>query len=189
MGSGHVKTELLLDTLAGRLARGEPLRVDELLRQAGPEADRLAAMIDTFLSRSPRGEPSADARAFVASLGGPPLLLARVQRGLRVDEVVDGIVAECKVPSPLRAKVRRYYQMLEGGTLDPSGVAMGVWDALRELFDSDVRRLLAIPPRPTAMAAAYYRSDADAVEVLARAEPEALFEEPDEADRLFGVSG
>ena len=50
-----------------------------------------------------------------------------------------------------RPKVRRYYQQLELGQLDASGVAASVWDALTGLLGRDARRLAAFqPPAPAA---------------------------------------
>ena len=51
----------LLDELVGRWTRGEPLAVDELLTRAGPRSDELATLIDSFLERAPRREPSPEA--------------------------------------------------------------------------------------------------------------------------------
>ncbi len=58
------------------------------------------------------------------------MLRARVAKALRVDDMVDAIVAACDIRQDARPKVRRYYQQLEGGVLDPSRVAGSVWDTI-----------------------------------------------------------
>ena len=100
--------------------------------KAGDRADELAPLIEAFLERAPRRKPSAEALAYVRSLDDPPMLRARVAKALRVDDVVDAIVAACEIQPDARPKVRRYYQQLEGGVLDPSRVAAAVWDAITE---------------------------------------------------------
>ena len=89
------------------------------LLKAGDRADELAPLIEAFLDRAPRRAPTDDALAYVRSLDDPPMLRARVAKALRVDDVVDAIVTACKVRPEARPKVRRYYQQLEGGVLDP----------------------------------------------------------------------
>jgi hypothetical protein len=181
--------ETLLDMLARRHARGEPLDVDELLREAGPEAAELAVLIDRFLERAPRLEPSEDARDYIRTLDDPPLLRARKEQRLKVDDVVDAILTACQLPAESRGKVRRYYQMLEGGVLDPRGVAARVWDALAETFGGragELARTAYVAPDIGA-AAMYRRADAlfdtdeRAVASRAAAEPAP----PDEVDALF----
>ena len=85
--------------------------------------------------------------------------------------------------------MRRYYQELELGQLDPAGVAASVWDALTGLLGRDARGLAALPPPAPAarrdvpgrrLRRAISRSSAI---MLADAGPT----EPDEVDRLFGV--
>jgi hypothetical protein len=86
--------------------------------------------------------------------------------------------------------VRRHYQDLELGRLDPAGVAASVWAALAGLLGRDARDLAGVPPPPVMPAAAMYR-EADfaqtldqGIDLLLRSDRGA---EPDEADRLFGV--
>ena len=86
-------------------------------------------------------------------------------------------------------KVRRYYQELELGQLEASGVAASVWDVLSKLLGRDARRLAAFqPPAPAAEAMFRVASvDYDRPSIdyapAAKAAPE-----PDEVDRLFGVT-
>ncbi len=83
-------------------------------------------------------------------------------------------------------KVRRYYQELELGQLDASGVAASVWDALTKVLGRDARGLAAFQPAaPTAgpmfrAATADYDIPQTAYPQAAKAEPEL-----DEVDRLF----
>jgi hypothetical protein len=186
-----VKTDVdtLLDELARRQARGEPLDVEGLLRQAGPAADELAVLIDRFLERAPRQQPSETARQYVQALEDPPLLNVRRERRLKVDDVVAAIVSACQLPADSRGKVRRYYQMLEGGTLDPRRVASRVWDALADTFGRRVEGLArAASAAPGASAPAMYRRAdalADASERAASHPPVAEPAPHDEIDALF----
>ena len=150
--------ETLLDELARRHARGEPLDVADVLARAGDQADELALLIEAFLARAPRNVPSPDALAFVRSLDEPPMLRARVAKALRVDDVVDAIVTACAIRPEARPKVRRYYQQLEGGVLDPAPVAASVWDAITTLLDKP-RVLLTAPRIPGPAASPMFRTD------------------------------
>ena len=99
-----VELETLLDELARRHARGEPLDIEGTLLKAGDRADELAPLIEAFLERAPRRAPSADALAYVRSLDDPPMLRARVAKALRVDDVVDAILAACKLQPDARPR-------------------------------------------------------------------------------------
>ena len=94
-----VELDTLLDELARRHARGEPLDVEGTLLKAGDRADELAPLIEAFLERAPRRAPSAEALAYVRSLDDPPMLRARVAKALRVDDVVDAIVDGVRDPT------------------------------------------------------------------------------------------
>lgn len=180
-----VDPETLLDELARRHARGEPLDVEGTLARAGDRADELAPLIEAFLTRAPRRGPTEASLRFVRSLDEPPLLRARVAKALRVDDVVDAIVAECELDPGARPRVRRYYQQLEGGILDPSRVATSVWDAITGLLGRS-RALLSAPPGPAPAAAPMFR--ADALFQLGRSAataPAPEPEPPDEVDALF----
>jgi hypothetical protein len=185
----NADVETLLDEFARRHARGEGLDVEGLLRQAGPDADELALLIDRFLERAPRQEPSDDAREYVQALEDPPLLNVRRERRLKVDDVVDSIMSACELPAVSRGKVRRYYQMLEAGTLDPLGVAARVWDVLAEIFGRRVEALARDGLiRPGVAAPAMYRRTDAALDVaeLAASPRAAIEAEPrDEIDELF----
>jgi hypothetical protein len=188
--------EQLFDELLGRWTRGEPLQVDELLLQAGERSGELAPLVDAFLQRSPRREPTAEAIAFVRSLETPSLLRARQERRLKLDDLTAALIKNLGLPAKARAKVRRYYQDLELGHLDPAGVAASVWDALSALLGRDALSLAlprpAAPAAPTMFRAAPERLSAE-VSVQLRSMEDSVSEphkdetEPDEVDRLFGV--
>src|SRR5437763_3144085 len=112
----------LFDDFAARVARGGGPDVRDYLERAGTEADALATMIDGFLARAEPPAPDEEAiqlaRALVA--GHPPLLELRKRRGIRVDEIVDTLVRALGIDAAKRDKVKRYYQQLEGGLLEPA---------------------------------------------------------------------
>jgi hypothetical protein len=181
-----VELATLLDELARRHARGEPLDVEGLLAQAGDRSDELAPMIETFLVRAPRRIPSAQALAYVRTLDDPPILRARVAKALRVDEVVEAIMNACQLRPDSRTKVRRYYQQLEGGVLDPAPVAASVWDAISALLGRS-RETLTVPHAGVPSASPMYRADRlfEPGDMPSLAERLAEPELPDEVDALF----
>jgi hypothetical protein len=193
-----VTPEQLLDELVDRWAQGAPLDVDELLVRAGPRSDELAALIDAFLQRAPRRAPTPEALAFVRSLDEPPLLQARQARKLKLDDIVAGLVERLRLQAGASTKVRRYYQQLELGQLDPAGVAAGVWIALADLLGRDARGLAALPLPAPAAAPMFRVADAKTslFDTGSLSAPAGQFEraelaapaEPDEVDRLFGVT-
>ena len=186
----------LFDELAAAYARGERPDLPAYLTRAGDDADELARLVDAFLRVVPAPEPSEDdVEVMRARLEGEPGLLAlRKRRGRRVDEVVDGLATRLAVDD--RPRLRRYYQRLEGGVLDPHRVDERVWEALRELFETSVRTLIRpLATRGGGSAMAYYRRtsapDAAVAPSLAAAEPALVTQadpppaERDELDRLF----
>ena len=180
-----IELETLLDDLARRHARGEPLDVEGTLARAGDQADELAPLIEAFLARAPRRQASASTLAYVQSLDEPPMLRARVAKALKVDDVVDAIVAACDIRPDARAKVRRYYQQLEGGMLDPTHVAESVWAAITRVMGRS-RTLLSAPSGPAPAAAPMYRADPLVVldeQLVSRAAPEPR--QSDMVDALF----
>ena len=182
-----VELETLLDDLARRHARGEPLDVEGTLRQAGDRADELGSLIEAFLARAPRREPSDSALAYVRSLDEPPMLRARVAKALRVDDVVDAIVAACDIRPDAHAKVRRYYQQLEAGVLDPAPVAASVWDAITAILGRSRESLTSPHADVVPSASPMYRADRlfDPGEMPALGERLVEPEPPDDVDALF----
>lgn len=188
----------LFDELAAAYVRGERPDLPAYLALAGDDADELARLIDAFLRVVPAPDPSDDDVAVMrARLEGEPGLLAlRNRRARRVDDVVAELAERLQVDD--RARLKRYYQRLEGGLLDPHRVDQRVWDALRVLFTANVRNLV----RPLVTGAggsamAYYRGAAprEALPAQPMAAPAAAAElqasvapapaERDELDRLF----
>jgi hypothetical protein len=138
------QVDALFEEFVSRWSRDETIHVDVLLERAGPEGDELARLIDEFLARAPRREPSAEARSAVAALAErlerePPLLSARVAARARVRDVAAAIVTAFTLPAEAEQLVRSYYQRLEGGLLDPTGVSDGVWSVLERVLGPAVR--------------------------------------------------
>jgi hypothetical protein len=191
----------LFDELAAAYVRGERPDLPAYLARAGDDADELARMIDAFLRVVPPPEPSEDDVAVMrARLEGEPGLLAlRKRRSRRVDEVVEELAERLAVDD--RERLKRYYQRLEGGVLDPHRVDQRVWDALRDLFATNVRNVIRpLVTRQGSSAMAYYRrtvsfdahaSQPVAAAAAAAAEPAVVADvdpppaERDALDRLF----
>jgi hypothetical protein len=158
----------LFDEFAAAYVRGDQPDLVAFVRRAGEDGDELARLIDVFLRVAPTPEPREDDVAVMhARLQGEPGLLAlRRRRARRVDEVVADLAERLEVDDVPRLK--RYYQRLEGGVLDPRPVDERVWDALRELFATNVRaiiRPLTTPSGDSAMA--YYRRGGEPTPELA----------------------
>lgn len=187
----------LFDELAAAYVRGERPDLPSYLARAGDDADELARLVDGFLRTVPPPEPSEDDVAVMrARLEGEPGLLAlRKRRGRRVDEVVDDLAARLDLDD--RPRLRRYYQRLEGGILDPHRIDERVWNALQELFATSVRNLIRpLVTRQGGSAMAYYRRtvsrDGPAMlQAAAQAEPALVADadpplaQRDALDRLF----
>lgn len=188
----------LFDELASAYVRGERPDLAGYLARAGDDADELARLLDAFLRVVPAPEPSDDDVVVMrARLGGEPGLIAlRKRRGRKVDEVVDDLAGRLDVGD--RVRLKRYYQRLEGAVLDPHRVDQRVWDALRELFGTNVRNLIRpLVTREGGSAMAYYRRTGSldvtgpAATMAAAPEPAGLVDgdpapaERDALDRLF----
>jgi hypothetical protein len=190
----------LFDDFAAAYVRGEQPDLVAFVRLAGEDGDELARLIDVFLRVAPAPEPRDDDVAVMrARLEGEPGLLAlRRQRARKVDEVVADLAERLDVDDVPRLK--RYYQRLEGGILDPRRVDERVWEALRELFVTNVRAIVRPLTTMTGESAmAYYRRGGEPTPDLAlpsaasrtelherlAAPREASPPERDELDRLF----
>jgi hypothetical protein len=170
---------------ADAYARGERPRAEEYLARAGGRADELAGLLEHFVQATPAREPDLETIALTEAWvsGEPPLVGLRASRGVRVDEVVDALVEGLGLDPAKRAKVKRYYQRLEGGLLEPTHVSRKVWDVLTGIVGSRLEEVAAWRARPAATEAVYLRAAEPAAAPAHLPEPGAA--EPDEIDLLF----
>jgi hypothetical protein len=171
---------------ADAYARGEHPRAEEYLARAGEQADELARLLERFVRAAPAHEPDAATLALTeaALTGEPPLVTLRASQGIRVDEVVDALVERLELDKWRRAKLKGYYQRLEGGLLDATRVSHRVWEVLASVIGPRAQELAAWEPRAAAAGAVYLRAPEPAAAPrfsLARRERE----EQDEIDHLF----
>jgi len=169
---------------ADAYARGERPRAEEYLARAGGQADELAGLLERFVQATPAREPDPETLALTEAwlTGEPPLVGLRASKGMRVDEVVDALVERLGLDPAKRAKVKRYYQRLEGGLLEPSRVSRKVWDVLTGLVGQRSEELAAWHVRPPA-GSGYLRAAEPAAAPPQVAEHGD--EEADEIDLLF----
>jgi len=174
----------LFEEYAAAYTRGERPRAQGYLERAGPAADDLAKLIDGWLRAVPVPDPDEETTALVEAwtAGQPPLVRLRSRRGVRVDDVVDALVAALALDPAKRAKVKRYYQRLEQGLLDPARVSRKVIAVVKGLVGERTTEALAWRAPELGVEPAYYRAGgetATATGMAAEPEPE------DEVDRLF----
>ena len=112
----------LLEEFAARRARGERPDPLDYLRRAGDDADALAGQIDRLVQSLPPPPPAADDVARLRALieADPPLLSLRLAQRVRVQEVVDALMAALALPAEAAGRVRERYHELEAGLLDPA---------------------------------------------------------------------
>ena len=174
----------LFDEFALRFARGEEPDLRAYLARAGADADALAQLVDAFLAGSPPPPPPAERvesmRAWVR--GEPPLLELRKARALRRADVVARLRELLGLAEEREAKLRGYYHRLESGGLELRRIDARVWDALAQVFGTDVRGLARRRPAPPQAAYAYRVADEPVAAEYVPDEPPA---ELDEVDRLF----
>lgn len=177
-------TLTLFDEFAAAFAAGRDPDLRDFLARAGDEAAVLARLVDSFLAGSEPPPPAPERielmRAWVR--GEPPLLELRKSRRLKRREVVSRLTDLLGLAPERESKVAGYYHRLEGGLLEPRAVDARVWDALAQLFGTDVRALARWRPAPLDVKLAYLRADASIQASYVPAEP--MLEE-DEIDRLF----
>ena len=181
----------LFEQYAESYARGERPRARDYVDQADDgEGDALTRMIERFLESAPVRPARAEDEALVAALaaGEPPLLELRRRASLRVDEVVDALVSSLAIDTRKRAKVKRYYQRLEGGLLDAAGVAAAVWDALATILPG-AADIAAVRARAAAADTAYFRIGEGTAMAPPLAHADADPGERDEVDELFTGGG
>jgi hypothetical protein len=176
----------LFDEYAAAYARGDRPNADNYLARAGEEREELASLLDEFLRRTPAPMPSEDDVRLLGLMlaDEPPLLSLRVRRGIKVDEVVSAVIDRLGLDPAKRPKVKRYYQRLEGGLLDPGGVSMRVRAVLADVFGASVDTAVSWTAQPAAAATAFLRRS-EHLEAAAPSAPAAAAAEDDEIDRLF----
>jgi hypothetical protein len=174
----------LFEEYAAAYARGDRPRAAEYLNRAGPAADELAKLIDGWLRAVPVPEPDEETTALAEAwtAGQPPLVALRSRRGVRVDDVVDAIVTTLALDPAKRAKVKRYYQRLEQGLLDPAHVSRRVIAVMKGLVGERTTEALAWRAPELRVEPAYYRVGTEMATGFAQT---ATPEPEDEIDRLF----
>jgi hypothetical protein len=167
--------------------RGEQPHARDYLARAGDGADELGRLLETFVGSAPRPQADPDTVALVSAWAEaePPLVHLRASRGVRVDEVVDAIVEEAGLTTADAPKVKGYYQRLEQGRLDASGVSERVWSVLRRLIGPAAATAAAWNARPLAPQAAFYRAEAPTLAATAAMAEDRLAPERDKVDELF----
>lgn len=184
--------DTLFDEYAARWARGERPDTAEYLERAGAARGDLATMIDRYLSVAPAPEPEEALVRFAELLeaGDPPLLAARVARGLRRDEVVKRVMEAFALPADTEPKVSAYWHQLESGTRRPGQVAPELWREVVRTLGSLAEAARGWQPRGLGDLA--FRRVADVSRAMdepsAPVAPAAAATplEEDEVDRLFG---
>ena len=183
MSSGRVFA--LFDEYAAAYARGERPSAEAFLERAGAERDQLARLLEEFLRRMPVPPPADDDVRHLGLLlaEDPPLIALRVERGIRVDEVVAALIERLGLDPAKRAKVKGYYQRLEGGLLEPAGLSKRLRTAVVEVLGSGTEDALRWTASPPKAAPAFMRS----AEPLTSppAAPASTADEEDEIDFLF----
>lgn len=178
------ETSRLFDEFAAEFARGGEPDLRTYLARAGDEAPVFARLADAFLAGSAPPAPDPERvelmRAWVQ--GEPPLLELRKARKLKRADLVARLTALLGLAPEREEKVGRYYHELEAGLLEPRGVDARVWEALRQLFDTDVREAARWRPAPIRAEPAFRLSESSRPPLAAAPAGQA---EPDEVDRLF----
>lgn len=171
-----------------RYARGEAPDPVPYLDRAGDQAQALAEMLDRFLQWAP--VPMTDEitvtlmRAWLA--GESPLRELRVERGMRVDEVVGQLAGDLQLNPEHQGKLRRYLQRLERGALEAGRVDRRVFESLAHSlqFSASALRGWASAPRTNLVEAAPVFRDERETRTIPSV-PRAAAEEWDEVDELF----
>lgn len=175
----------LFDEYAAAYARGERPSAEEYLDRAGRDREQLSSLLDEFLRRAPVHLATEDDKRYLRLMLAeePPLLALRVERGLRVDDVVGELIARLGLEQAKKAKVKRYYQRLEGGLLDPLGVSKRLRAVLADVLGASAEAAVSWTA-PSAPAAPALMRRADYLESAPAAAAPAETAE-DEIDRLF----
>jgi hypothetical protein len=183
--------DTLFEEYTVRWARGERPDTASYLERAGKQRAELAAMIDSYLAVAPPPEPDEAAIRFAERLaeGEPPLLAARVARGMRVNTVVERLMKAFRIPADKEEKVSLYWHELESGGRQPSDVTPELWREIVEILGSAAEAARGWMAAPSPSKLAFERREitdfppAPAAMAPSRVEEVSL---PDEVDRLFG---
>lgn len=183
--------DTLFEEYVARWARGGRPDTASYLDRAGDERAELAVMIDRYLAVALPVEPEEAAIRFAERLaeGDPPLLAARVARGLKVQAVVDGFLKAFALPADEARKVSAYWHELESGRRRPADVAPELWDTVVELLGPAAEAARGWSPPPLLAADVRYsrvRDEPFLTKPAAAAPPAEERSELDEVDRLFG---
>jgi hypothetical protein len=183
----------LFEEWAARLAREERPDPREYIDRAGPQSEELARMMDRFLRASRPPRPAEETVEFVRAwaAGEPPLVALRTRQGVKRESVVDAVMRAFGLPEQKRAKVKRYYEELEAGMLDPRQLAAELVEVLAQALRTRPTQLFVLRPRPSQLppAPAMYRLSDPRVAVAASVRAAGEPERADEVDWIFGTAG
>jgi hypothetical protein len=194
-----VNVVALFDDFAARWARGEHPDVRDYLERAGAGRDELASLLDGFLAAAPVQQPSEETITTFAALldeepSAPPLLAERVRRGWRREEIVEWIRDRFGIAADKRERLATRWHELETGLIPMSRVSESLREALVERFGEVVQAAVDwTPPASERPAQRAFAREADTTwlaSLSATHDMEAVptTPEPDDVDRLFGVS-
>jgi hypothetical protein len=176
----------LFGEYASAYARGERPQAPDFLARAGVQVDELASLIDAFLARAPTPTPDEQTIELFEAwrAGESPLLRLRKARSVTREAIVSALVEALGLDERKNEKVRRYYDELESGILEPERVDRRVWDAVAATLGARVSDLAAWRPRQSEFPAPAFSPAARPVMSAMRV-TEAPREPEDEIDRLF----
>jgi hypothetical protein len=185
--------DTLFDEFVARWARGERPDAADYLDRAGPARAELARMLDRYLAVAPAPEPDEATLRFaeLVAAGEPPLLAARVARGLTRRDLVGRLLGSLGIgrEKEKEEKARRYWHELEVGRRTPADVAPELWRCVVELLGPAAeaargwRPAVGAEPAATFLRVQDQRAGAPPAAPPAAAAPD---EERDDIDRLFG---
>lgn len=178
--------EELFDDFVTAYGRGADPDIREYLETAGASRERLGLLIDNFLAYAPIGPTDEETIVLINSRisGRPTLEEARARRQLDLSSIGRQLGEKLSLPADLWERVTAAYADLERDWLDPRGVQPTVWEALRSIFDFDVRRLVGQAEfgEPAVVLRRADVTEAVGAAVSPATEPRHA---PDEVDRLF----
>lgn len=184
---------MLFEEYAARRARGERPDAAAYLARAGDAAAELARLIDLHLQAAhPPEAPPPEALAVVDALleGEPALLGLRRGRGVRVDAVAARIIGALGLGAGRLPRVKRLYQRLEAGLIDPRRVDRRVLRAVADALGVAEGDLPLAGRPPAAGPAIAFARSVGAAPAAGPPGPEPPPDDADaEVDRLFGLDG